>query len=85
VPAAPVLDPEYVLAAAPEVILFSSRPPLPEEAGRHWRRYPKLPAVRAGNLFELDDDLVFRPGPRLADGTAQVCELLERARARRKP
>jgi ABC-type Fe3+-hydroxamate transport system substrate-binding protein len=76
----PVLDPERVLASAPEIILFSSRPPLPDEVRRYWDRYPSLPAVRAGNLRELDDDLVFRPGPRLAEGAAQVCELLERAR-----
>ena len=83
VPAAPVLDPERVLAAAPGVILLSSKPPLPAEARLYWQLHPHLPAVSAGNLFELDDDLVFRPGPRLAEGAAQVCELLERARARR--
>jgi iron complex transport system substrate-binding protein len=82
-PAAPVLDPERVLALAPEVILFSSKPPLPDESRRYWSRYPHLPAVRKGNLFALDDDLVFRPGPRLAEGAAQICELLERARSRR--
>jgi iron complex transport system substrate-binding protein len=79
-PAAPVLDPERVLADAPEVILFSSKPPLPAEARLYWKLHPHLPAVRTGNLFELDDDRVFRPGPRLAEGAAQVCELLERAR-----
>lgn len=78
--AAPVLDPERVLASAPEVILYSSKDPVPDEARRFWKRYPQIPAVRAGHLYGLDDDLVFRPGPRLAVGATQVCELLERAR-----
>jgi len=40
-------------------------------------------AVRRGNLFAIDGDLVNRSGPRIISGAAQLCEKLEQARERR--
>ena len=42
-----------------------------------------LLAVRRGNLFGIDADLMNRAGPRLIDGTAVLCEKLDLARTRR--
>jgi len=39
--------------------------------------------VRDGNLFTVDADLLARPSPRLHDGAARVCGLMDAARERR--
>ena len=81
---APSITLEAVLAAAPEVIVGGDdegkRPAWLSE----WQRWPDLPAVRAGNLFAADGDLLHRPGPRFLDGVTALCADLERARAKRK-
>ena len=48
-----------------------------------WRPYKGMLALQRGNLFELSGDLMARATPRMADGTAQLCEKLELARGRR--
>lgn len=77
---------EAVLAADPAIILSSA------EAGHEdhedlaelsaWHAWPSLTAVRAGNLFHIDPDLIQRPSPRILDGVAQVCAAAETARQR---
>jgi len=74
---AAVVDLEAVVARDPEAILASDGADL---AG--WDRWPELAAVRRGNLFTVDGDLIARPSPRLLDGAAQVCERLDAARVR---
>ena len=41
-------------------------------------------AVERGNLFRIEGELLTRPGPRLAQGVAQLCEKIDLARQRRK-
>ena len=38
-----------------------------------WQRWPALPAVRDGNLYVVDANLLHRPGPRFVDGVASSC------------
>lgn len=54
---------EWVLAAAPEVILDSAEAGGP--AAAWWSRFPSLPAVRAGRVHALDPQAVTLPGPYL--------------------
>jgi iron complex transport system substrate-binding protein len=80
--AAPVVSIESVLLANPEAMIAGA------EHGHiggldMWKSYPQLRAVRNGNLFEINADLLSRAGPRLLDGAAAVCERLEQARSRR--
>ena len=80
---APAVGIEAVLAADPEVILGGERHD-PADAGINlWRAYRSLLAVQRGNLFTLDGELLTRAGPRIADGTAVLCEKLDLARQRR--
>jgi iron complex transport system substrate-binding protein len=80
---APTVDIEAVLRENPEVVISGERSD-PEAGGlRMWKRYPALLAARRGNLFAIDPDLLVRPGPRIAEGAAQMCEKLEQARSRR--
>ncbi len=78
---APVVSTEAVLQANPEVILTGSSDTTAALAG--WRRFPTLRAVRAHNLLTVNADLLSRAGPRVLDGTEQVCRALDGARSRR--
>ncbi|GAB3464009.1 cobalamin-binding protein [Massilia terrae] len=80
---APEVSLEAVLAKDPEVIL-SGDEHAPGDRGIHiWKPYKAVAAVQRGNLFTLDGELLTRPGPRTADGTAKLCEVLDVARGRR--
>ncbi|AOY02313.1 cobalamin-binding protein [Jeongeupia sp. USM3] len=76
----PLVGVEAVLAKAPELIVSTSA----KADWQAWRRYPALPAVRRGQLKPLDDDRLLRPGPRLVDGVATLCGLIDAARRPRK-
>jgi iron complex transport system substrate-binding protein len=80
----PVLTPqvgvEAVLARDPQAIVASAiggrRPPWLDD----WRRWPWLAAVRSGNLYFIDSDLMNRQTPRILDGAERLCGQLEAAR-----
>jgi iron complex transport system substrate-binding protein len=82
--AVPTVSTEAVLAADPEAIVAAAPgatppdQPLPSLA--HWRHWRTMTAVARNNLFAIDGDLLSRPGPRVALGTARLCEDLQRAR-----
>jgi len=80
---APNISLESVLKENPEIIFNSS-----VEEGKSgldlWRRYATLEAVRRGNLFDINPDLLDRAGPRMIDGTAVLCEKMEQARQNRR-
>ncbi len=77
---APPISAEAVLAADPQVILSTDDTianPL-----ELWSRWPRMQAVRTGNVYKLSSDLVTRASPRLAQGVEVTCSALERARFR---
>jgi iron complex transport system substrate-binding protein len=81
---APSVSTEAVLQANPEAI-FGGDQHDPEDAGIGiWKPYRSLLAVERGNLFRLEGELLTRPGPRMAQGVAQLCDKIELARQRRK-
>jgi iron complex transport system substrate-binding protein len=77
---APQVSLEAVLAADPQAIVagtdFARRPAWLDA----WSRWPALAAVRYGNLFVVDANLLHRPGPRFVDGVVQLCRALDDAR-----
>ncbi len=77
-----IVSVESVLDAAPQAIIASDMHAGEPGPLADWRSWPVLPAVRAGNLFLVDADLIARPGPRLLDGVEEMCGQLEEARAR---
>lgn len=86
-PVVPTVSTEAVLAANPEAIVTAA-PGATTPRGRlpgldRWQAWPAITAVARNNLFAIDGDLIDRPGPRLAQGAALLCEDLERARSRR--
>jgi len=90
-PLVPTVSTEAVVAADPEVILTASeqggvaawtRDP-GNAAFALWRRQPRMVAVRRGWLYTLDGDLISRQGPRIVDGAAAVCAVLDEVRRER--
>lgn len=78
---APVVTLESVLQANPEVIIATAEK---NYGGVDlWKPYGTLHAVRSNNLFTLDGSLLNRAGPRMIQGTAAMCDVLEQARQRR--
>ncbi len=76
----PTIDEEAVLAADPALIATSRVHGSKNESLERWLRWPKLAAVRNGQLVMLPPDLLIRMGPRLADGVQALCEAVEKAR-----
>ena len=81
---APQVDIEAVLQENPEAIVSGVRPERRDDGLGIWKAYPTMLAVRRGNLFAIDGDLLNRPGPRMIAGAAALCEKLEQARHHRK-
>jgi iron complex transport system substrate-binding protein len=78
---APIVTLESVLQANPEAIIATAEKNYGGVA--LWKQYGSLQAVRSNNLFTLDGDLLNRAGPRMIEGTAAMCEVLEQARKQR--
>lgn len=79
---APVVDIEAVLQEDPEAIISGSTA---ADGGLDmWQSVPGMTAVKRGNLFRVDGNLLNRSGPRMIDGAAELCEKLELARQHRK-
>jgi len=90
-PLVPTVSTEAVVAADPEAILTASeqggavawRRDPDASAFALWRRQSRMVAVRRGWLYTLDGDLISRQGPRIVDGAAAVCALLDEVRRER--
>jgi len=79
---APVVSVEGVLQKNPEAIFATAE----KNYGgvNMWKPYGTLLAVRNGNLFTIDGNLLNRSGPRMIAGAAMLCEKLELARRHRR-
>ncbi len=70
---------EWLLAAAPEVILDAS--PDASDAASWWSRWPSLPAVRSGAVVAVPAAEVTLPGPYVERGLAILAAALRTAPA----
>ncbi len=81
---APKISPEGVLAVKPDIVLVgragvSAIPAVDTTALAYWKT-AGLPAARNGQVFMMDADTLYRPGPRLIEAAGQLCETIQRAR-----
>jgi len=65
---------EWLIAAAPEIILDASENVGP--AQQHWSRFPSLPAVKQGRVIEIEAALMTMPGPHIDRALARLRALL---------
>ena len=79
---APSVGVEAVLQQNPEAVVGGERHD-GQSGVNIWKPYQGMLAVRRGNLFMLDGDLLVRATPRIADGVAALCDKLQTARGRR--
>ncbi|MCK5680109.1 cobalamin-binding protein [bacterium] len=69
---------ERVIVDAPEVIIISSMSPNTnyKRFRLSWQRWRTIPAVRQGQIYVIDSDMVDRPSPRIVDGLAKLAEFI---------
>ena len=80
---APQVSVEAVVQQDPEAVV-GGKLYTPQDRGLSiWQPYRGMTAVRRNNLFTLDEELLTRPGPRIVDGAAVLCQRLEEARGKR--
>lgn len=77
---APVVGLEAVLARDPQAIVTGDGEGDVGERFKLWQQWPKLSAVRYGNLYAMNDDTISRATPRTLDAGQQMCEDLDNAR-----
>lgn len=80
---APIVTLEAVLKANPVAIVASDMAGARPEWLDDWKAWPDLQAVKLGNLFVIESDLINRHGPRVVEAARQMCELLDLARTRK--
>lgn len=77
--AAPLINPEFVVKANPDVILL---PAEDFEASRQWwQRFPRLKAVKGKRWLALKDTRLTRPGPGMITAVLPLCEQLQEWRS----
>lgn len=76
-PLVPTVSREAVIRADPDLIIASDEY---RQGLERWREFSGLRAVRKRQLASIDGSLMNRAGPRLADATQVLCELIEGAR-----
>ncbi|NNE69044.1 MAG: ABC transporter substrate-binding protein [Rhodothermales bacterium] len=74
---APILSEEFVLAAAPDVILTAFDPDPARLLALH-PAWSTVPAIRNGRVHMIPADEVLRAGPRIVAGTRSMSEAIQR-------
>lgn len=82
--AAPKISPESVLASKPDLVLIGrtgigATPVTDPEALAYWKSVG-LTAARNGQVFMMDADVLYRPGPRLIEAAGALCDTIQRVR-----
>lgn len=76
------VDEEAVLARHPDVLVLTGSPTETADWLQRWKSRVAPDALRQGAVVTVDPDLVTRMGPRIVEGTRQLCERLAAVRAR---
>jgi iron complex transport system substrate-binding protein len=82
-PMAPNVSIEAVLEADPEAIVATGMGEASPEWLHDWDKWTRMTAVKRGNLFHINPDIMQRHTPRILDGTEKLCAQLDIARSRR--
>lgn len=80
---APTVSVEAVLETDPEAIVATGMGDARPEWLSDWDKWTRLTAVRRGNLFHINPDIMQRHTPRILDGAEKLCAHLDVARNRR--
>ena len=74
----PRLSMEEVFRQNPEVLVFSAGKfeGIPQAEQDRWKRWDTLAAVKHERLYQMQSELLNRPGPRIIDGLKQLVRFL---------
>jgi iron complex transport system substrate-binding protein len=77
----PQLNPEFIVSADPDLIFLADTKCCGETAATVAARpgWDVMTAVQSGNVFEMDDDIASRWGPRVVDYLRAVADAVEQA------
>ncbi len=77
---APIVSIESLVSIDPMVIMTGSQSQSSDKALASWKKWPSMQAVKHGNLFVVNPDIVSRHTARILDGAELVCDKLDQAR-----
>lgn len=80
---APTVSLEAVLEADPEAIIATGMGDARPDWLSDWDKWTRMTAVKRGNLFHINPDIMQRHTPRILDGAEKLCAYLDVARSRR--
>jgi iron complex transport system substrate-binding protein len=80
---APTVSVEAVLEVDPEAIIATGMGDAKPEWLHDWDKWTRLTAVKRGNLFHINPDIMQRHTPRILDGAEKLCAHLDLARSHR--
>jgi len=80
---APTVNVEAVLETNPEAIVATGMGDARPEWLSDWDKWTQMTAVKRGNMFHINPDIMQRHTPRILDGAEQLCAHLDVARSRR--
>jgi len=79
--AAPAVTREATVLRDPQLILASAPPATAAEWLAEWRKFPAMSAVRNAQLVSYSDERIDRMGPSVIEATANLCAVIDHARA----
>lgn len=79
---APTVSMEAVVEANPQALVTTGEGEPDPFSG--WRRVTQMQAVKRNHLFVLNGDLIHRAGPRVLEGTEDLCRKLDTVRQSQK-
>jgi iron complex transport system substrate-binding protein len=82
---APVVSLEAVVAADPQAIIASGETSKRPDWLESWQAWPQVSAVKHGQIYVIDPDLIQRQTPRILQGARTMCRQLEQARRAAAP
>ena len=68
----PIVSEESIVLRGPEVILIPKNSGLSVDAVKGRKGWAEIPAVKNGNVFIVDDDLLTRAGPRMGQSVKEL-------------
>lgn len=77
----PKISPDQVMAARPDIVLVGrtgagAAPVADPQALAYWKAVG-LPAARNGQVFMMEADVLYRPGPRLIEAAGSICAAID--------
>lgn len=73
----PIVSEETIILRQPELILIPKNSGLSVEAVKGRKGWEEIPAVKNGNVFIVDDDLLTRAGPRMGQSVKELYSIVQ--------